>query len=475
MKPYQIDISSEAISLITARKAFDNSVLPLKIEDGYFHVGVLDKNNQRLISDISFHTGLKIKPLELPADIILSKLKEIYPSPESKKKGQNDIVSESTVNENSNVEFVNQIIIGAIKAGASDIHFESFEAAFRIRYRIDGHLREIYNLSKLRSAAVTSRLKIMANLDISEKRRPQDGKIRFPYNNSDIDIRVSSLPTSFGEKIVLRILNRSQVQLDLSKLGLNEQQFELFQKKIKLPYGMVLVTGPTGSGKTTTLYAALRQIHSVEKNILTIEDPIEYNLDGVNQSNVKPEIGYDFAGALRAFLRQDPDVIMIGEIRDRETAEIAIRASLTGHLVFSTLHTNDSISAITRLTDMGIEPFLVASSVRLIIAQRLVRRLCDCKVEMENTDPKHQTLPRNIYQKNGCAKCSYTGYSGRTAIFEFFDVSENIADLISQKTSPPIIKKVSLENGFRTLRDAGFEKVELGLTTYDEVMHETML
>jgi len=250
---------------------------------------------------------------------------------------------------------------------------------------------------------------------------------------------------------------------------------ELLQRKIKLPYGMILVTGPTGSGKTTTLYAALQQIHSIEKNILTIEDPIEYNLEGINQSNVKPEIGYDFANALRSFLRQDPDVIMVGEIRDHETAEIAIRSSLTGHLVFSTLHTNDSISAITRLIDMGIEPYLVSSSVKLIIAQRLVRKLCECRMKTENTESDSLVVSQDGYIKNGCAKCSYTGYSGRTAIFEFLDVSEKIADLISQKASPGVIKKVSLENGFRTLKDSGIEKIKLGLTTYDEVIRETTL
>lgn len=315
----------------------------------------------------------------------------------------------------------------------------------------------------------------MANLDISEKRRPQDGKIRFSHNNNDIDIRVSSLPTSFGEKIVLRILNRSQMQLELSKLGLDNDQLELLQKKIHLPYGMILVTGPTGSGKTTTLYAALQQIHSIEKNILTIEDPIEYNLEGINQSNVKPEIGYDFANALRSFLRQDPDVIMVGEIRDHETAEIAIRSSLTGHLVFSTLHTNDSISAITRLIDMGVEPYLVSSSVKLIIAQRLVRKLCECSAGLNNNISDSLVVSHDGYIRNGCAKCSYTGYSGRTAIFEFLAIDEKIADLISQKASSAVIKKTALENGFKSLKESGMEKIKLGLTTYDEVLRETTL
>jgi len=472
MKQNTIDISDEVTNLLSAKKAFDNNVLPIKIEGEFLHIGVLDKNNLKLINDISFHTGFKIKAEEFPPEVILTKLRNIYPLHESKNI-QNEAITDNNVNESSNVEFVNQIISGAIKLGASDIHFESFEQVYRIRYRVDGRLREIYNLSKSKSLSIASRIKIMANLDISEKRRPQDGKIRFAYNNDHIDLRVSSLPTSFGEKIVLRILNRSQVQLDLTGLGFDQEQLDLLKRKISLPYGMILVTGPTGSGKTTTLYAALQQIHTPEKNILTIEDPVEYNLEGINQSNVKPEIGYDFAAALRSFLRQDPDVIMLGEIRDQETAEIAIRSSLTGHMVFSTLHTNDSISAITRLIDMGIEPFLVSSSLKLIIAQRLVRRLCECKIKSgngESPDSGHQ-----IYEKKGCAKCNYTGYKGRTAIFEFLEITENIADMISQKVSTKAIKMAAMENGFKSLKELGIEKINLGLTTYDEVLRETML
>jgi type IV pilus assembly protein PilB len=472
MKQNIINVPEEVTTLLSAKKAFDNNVLPIKIEGEYLHIGVLDKNNLKLINDISFHTGFKIKAEEFPPEVILTKLRNIYPLHESKN-NQNETITDNNVNESSNVEFVNQIISGAIKLGASDIHFESFEQIYRIRYRVDGRLREIYNLSKSKSLSIASRIKIMANLDISEKRRPQDGKIRFGYNNDHIDLRVSSLPTSFGEKIVLRILNKSQIQLDLTVLGFDKDQLDLLKRKISLPYGMILVTGPTGSGKTTTLYAALQQIHTPEKNILTIEDPVEYNLEGINQSNVKPEIGYDFAAALRSFLRQDPDVIMVGEIRDQETAEIAIRSSLTGHMVFSTLHTNDSISAITRLIDMGIEPFLVSSSLKLIIAQRLVRRLCDCKMKSGDGDPSDNGP--QIYEKKGCARCNYTGYKGRTAIFEFLEITENIADMISQKVSTKAIKMAAMENGFKSLKELGIEKINLGLTTYDEVLRETML
>lgn len=361
----------------------------------------------------------------------------------------------------SNIDFVDQFIGNAIKINASDIHFECSENTFRVRYRVDGHLREVHATSSAKSSSVMSRLKIMANLDISEKRRPQDGRIRFGNNKNAVDIRVSTLPTNYGEKIVLRILDKSQVELDLAKLGMNRQQLEILQNKIKIPYGMILVTGPTGSGKTTTLYSTLKEINSVEKNILTIEDPIEYDLEGINQSNVKSDIGYDFANALRAFLRQDPDVIMVGEIRDKETAEIAIRASLTGHLVFSTLHTNDSISALTRLIDMGIEPFLVASSVKLIIAQRLVRKICGCR-------------KTNVKEKE-CTVCGGTGYKGREALFEIVEITEDLSELISRNATHREIKTLAVNNGFKSLRDSGEEKINLGITTKEEVWRETML
>lgn len=475
MQLNRIELSNEVTSIISSQKAFEENILPLKVEDGYLHIAVTDKNNLRLINDLSFHTGLKIKAVELSPDIILMRLKEIYPNHNEKKNNTVESISESAINESSNVDFVNQVISNAIKSEASDIHFESLENIYRIRYRIDGRLREVFNLPKSRSLSIASRLKIMANLDISEKRRPQDGKISFNHNGNNIDIRVSTLPTGFGEKIVLRILNRTSVQLDITKLGLNESQLELFQRKLKLPYGMILVTGPTGSGKTTSLYAALQSIHSVEKNIMTIEDPIEYYLEGINQSHVKPEIGFDFASALRSFLRQDPDVIMVGEIRDHETAEIAIRSSLTGHLVFSTLHTNDSISTITRLIDMGIEPYLVASSVKLIIAQRLVRKLCDCKIISSKVISSEDLANKQYYEAKGCPSCSYSGYKGRTAIFEFFEITEQIADLISQRASMNEIKKYCHQNSFTSLKDSGFEKMNLGLTTYEEVLRETML
>lgn len=461
------NITKDTVSIIPPQKAFDNLILPITLENGILIVAIPDKNDQKLLHDIAFITGYKVKAEEVPPDIILSKLKEVYPSNSHTSKEENKIDKNSI--EYSSVEFVNQVIQGAIKMNASDIHFEAFEKVFRIRYRIDGHLREMFSLPFSKSLSTISRIKIMAGLDISEKRRPQDGKIRFPNQNIQVDIRVSTLPTTFGEKIVLRILDKSNLQLDLMKLGFLEVQYDIFLKHLHIPYGMILVTGPTGSGKTTTLYAALHEIHSIEKNIMTIEDPIEYNIDGINQANVKPDIGFDFASALRAFLRQDPDIIMVGEIRDKETAEIAIRASLTGHLVFSTLHTNDSISAITRLIDMGVEPFLVAASVKLIIAQRLVRKICSCQKQNKEQIQTEGKI------KTGCNKCHYSGYFGRTALYELLPVTDELAELIGKNSGNQLIKEEAKKNGFLSLREVGLEKIKLGITSNDEVYRETSL
>lgn len=455
-----VDININLASLLSPKFAFENNIFPVKLEDDLLYLGITDVENVKIINDVSFETGYKIKAVEYSNDTILKNLKKIYP-----KFIQNN---ENLTSEHSNVEFVNQVITNAIKLNASDIHFESLEKVFRVRYRIDGQLREISDLPSARSLAIASRLKIMSNLDISEKRRPQDGKIKFSFNGTLIDIRVSSIPTSYGEKIVLRILDKSQLNLDLRTLGLSDKSYKTITKNIVSPYGMILVTGPTGSGKTTTLYAALKYIHTSEKNIITIEDPIEYNIDGINQCNVKHDIGFDFANALRAFLRQDPNVIMLGEIRDFETAEIAIRASLTGHLVFSTLHTNDSLSAITRLIDMGVEPFLVSASVKLIIAQRLVRKLCSCKTT-ETVNNEIVYAP----SEKGCDKCGYTGYKGRTALYEILEISDELKELITDKASAKMLKDTALKNGLLTLRDSGMEKIKNGITSYEEVLRET--
>ena len=377
---------------------------------------------------------------------------------------------------------VDQVIHQAVELGASDIHLEPFEKRYVLRYRMDGVLQEMAELQMNQKDAIISRIKIMATLDIAEKRRPQDGRIRIHSkqgNHQLIDLRVSSLPTDFGEKIVMRILDKSRQNLNLTALGFEDHTLSEFKKAIYNPYGMILVTGPTGSGKTTTLYAALNELNSPEVNITTIEDPIEYNLDGINQTKVHEDIGLSFSAILRSILRQDPNVIMVGEIRDGETAEIAIRSALTGHLVFSTLHTNDAPSAISRLVDMKVEPFLVASSVRLVMAQRLVRKVCEeCKEPYKPDEFMLNDLgldPDAEYvQGKGCEVCNGTGYKGRTALIEIMPISEEITSLIVRQANAYELKQVAKQEGMKTLRQTGIEKIKAGITTVEEVFKETM-
>lgn len=373
---------------------------------------------------------------------------------------------------------VNTIVYHAINMRASDIHIEPYEESFRLRYRLDGVLQEMGELNLGQKDAILSRLKIMAKLDIAEKRRPQDGRIRIEKDKKTIDLRVSTLPTEFGEKIVLRILDKTEQRLELKHLGFEEKNLREFRKAIANPYGMILVTGPTGSGKTTTLYAALSELNTPEVNITTIEDPIEYNLPGINQTQVRSDIGLTFSTALRAILRQDPNIIMVGEVRDKETAEIAIRSALTGHLVFSTLHTNDAPSAITRLIDMGIEPFLVASSVRLVMAQRLVRRICpECKTEYV---PEQEVVAelglqnqQTFYHGTGCEHCNGTGFKGRVALIELMPVSDILSELVVKQSGAHELKKQALADGMVTLRQSGVQKITEGVTTVEEVIRET--
>jgi type IV pilus assembly protein PilB len=370
------------------------------------------------------------------------------------------------------------LISDAVRLGASDIHVEPYEAYVRIRYRLDGMLQEVSRPSVGAGRTLISRLKIMADLDIAEKRRPQDGRIRVKEADRTIDIRVSTLPTDFGEKVVLRILDKSRLQLDLARLGFEEGDLKTFRKALKLPHGMILVTGPTGSGKTTTLYAALNYINSPGINITTIEDPIEYNLTGINQTHVRSDIGLSFAAALRSILRQDPNVVMVGEIRDGETAEIAVRAALTGHLVLSTLHTNDAASAITRLLDMGIEPFLVAASVKMILAQRLLRRICpDCKTTHAPTPEQIEELgipgPAQFWRGAGCPRCGQTGFSGRLAVYEVLKIENGIAGQINRRAPSGEILEKAREKGFRSLREMALSAATQGMTTIEEVLRET--
>ncbi|WDT76623.1 MAG: type IV-A pilus assembly ATPase PilB [Candidatus Manganitrophus sp.] len=381
------------------------------------------------------------------------------------------------------VKLVNGVLVNAIKVGASDIHVEPFETVFRVRFRIDGSMKTIMNLPIKIKNAVVSRLKIMSKLDIAERRLPQDGRIKLKLGKKkEVDFRVSTLPCLFGEKVVMRILDKGNLSLDLTKLGFEEGALKDFTEAINAPYGMVLVTGPTGSGKTTTLYSALSTINTTEINIMTAEDPVEYNLMGINQVQMKDEIGLNFAAALRSFLRQDPDVVMVGEIRDYETAEIGVKAALTGHLVLSTLHTNDAPGTVNRLLNMGIEPFLVASSVVLILAQRLARRICAKCKEPDPLPPeallkagfKQEDLKGLvIYKGKGCDVCNKTGYKGRVALYEVMPVKEELRELILQGASADELKKKAISLGMKTLRMSGLSKVKEGMTTIEEVLDST--
>jgi len=377
------------------------------------------------------------------------------------------------------IRFVNSMFFRAIRQKASDIHLEPYGDDFVVRNRIDGVLYNVVSLHMGLHAPVISRIKVMAGLDISEKRLPQDGRIRVRLGGRDVDIRVSTVPTSFGERVVLRILDRTSLQLGREKLGMSIEQLNTFEKYLKNTTGIILVTGPTGSGKTTTLYAALRSLDSSSKNIITIEDPIEYQVRGIGQIQVNPKIQLTFANGLRSILRQDPDIILVGEIRDSETAEISIQASLTGHLVLSTLHTNDSPGAITRLLDMGIEPFLISSSLEYVVAQRLVRQLCpSCREQYVPSEGERSILGgieegRNLYRAKGCGGCFHTGYAGRTGIFEVMVVTDTIKQLINEKGDGETIKKAALKEGMAPLRNHGLLKVLSGETSLEEVLRVT--
>ena len=379
------------------------------------------------------------------------------------------------------IKIVNLILVQALKEKASDIHIEPFEKILKLRYRIDGNLVEAQSPPKSLQLAITSRIKILAGLDIAERRLPQDGRFRIRVTGKEVDLRISMLPTIYGEKIVIRLLDKGTLSGSLAHLGLDEQTLAHFRKAVDAPHGMILVTGPTGSGKTTTLYSVLQELNSPEYNIVTVEDPVEYQLSGINQVAVKSEIGLGFADALRSILRQDPDIVMIGEIRDNETADIAVKAALTGHQVLSTLHTNDAAGAITRLDDMGIEPFLISSSVILTCAQRLVRRICsNCKEEFPVEPEVIEKLgveglaESTFYHGAGCARCKGRGYLGRAAVLEVLPVTETIRRLIIKRASATVIKKQAISEGMKTLREAAIDKAREGVTTLEEVLRMTV-
>ncbi len=492
------EINSEVVRLLPEEMVQKHLALPINRVGAKLIVAVADPSNMAIIDAIGFKTGYAVELVLASEREITTAINRYFDQTLEFK----DIISEldedlevvreedfeavdqdSRVDDAPVVKLANFVLTDAIKRRASDIHIEPYEKEFRVRYRVDGVLYEVMRPPlKLRNA-LSSRLKIMSSLDIAERRLPQDGRIKLKVGKGrEMDFRVSVLPTIHGEKIVMRLLDKASLQLDMTKLGFEDEALMDFQESIHRPYGMILVTGPTGSGKTTTLYSALSDLNKTTDNISTCEDPVEYNFAGINQVQIKEEIGLTFAAALRSFLRQDPDIIMVGEIRDYETAEIAVKAALTGHLVLSTLHTNDAPSTITRLLNMGIEPFLVSSSLNLIVAQRLARRICaNCKEEVK-ISPKALTdagmKPERLkhakpLKGKGCEDCNGTGFRGRVALYEVMPVKEEIKDLILRGGSAIEVKRDAIRIGMKTLRQSGLSKIEEGVTTLEEVLRVT--
>ena len=492
-------IAADLVSAVPLNYAKKNEVLPLKRSGGSVEVAMADPLNHFVVDDLRILYGSAIRPVIASSFEIVSAINSVFNRmSDVGESSAGDLDEENldtigheleevqdlleSADEAPIIRLVNSLIFRAIKQKASDIHFEPFEKDLVVRFRIDGTLYDIMHPPKKAQAAVTSRIKVMANLNIAEKRLPQDGRIRLKIAGKDIDIRVSTVPTALGESIVLRLLDRSSVVLDLEKLGLSGAGFKRFCELIEMSHGIILVTGPTGSGKTTTLYGALVRINHPDVKIITVEDPVEYQLEGVNQIPVNPKIDLTFAAGLRAILRQDPDVVLVGEIRDKETAEIAVQAALTGHLVFSTLHTNDSASSITRLLDMGVEPFLVSSSVLAILAQRLIRKVCrDCarkyspnEAELERAGLTEEELKgRQLYRAVGCANCMQTGYVGRVGIHELLVMDEAMRALIMKNTDATMLKRAAMGKGMVTLREDALQKALKGLTTLEEVLMNT--
>jgi type IV pilus assembly protein PilB len=526
------DIDESVLRLIPQEVAQKYSVLPLSRVGATLTLAMVDPTNVFAMDDIKFMTGLNVEPVVVAEASVQQAIAKYYsttreielasvttdfaPSGNGNAFSEADLVSlDSLALDHSSVEeevevfeendeidlssltrmsedapvvrLVNVLLVDALRRGASDIHVEPYEKELRIRFRIDGVLYDVMHPPLKMRDALISRIKIMSKLDISEKRLPQDGRIKVRVKvdsrSRELDFRVSTLPTLFGEKVVLRLLDKEKLMLDMTNLGFEPESLVKFQRNISKPYGMVLVTGPTGSGKTNTLYSALQSLNTIDTNIMTAEDPVEFNLPGINQVQMKEQIGLNFAAALRSFLRQDPNIILVGEIRDFETAEIAIKAALTGHLVLSTLHTNDAPSTISRLMNMGIEPFLVATSVNLIQAQRLIRRICkDCKKEhptprealMEIGFTAEEAEKTKTYKGRGCPSCNDTGYKGRIGLYEVMEVTDEIRELILIGASALELRKKSIEDGMITLRESGLQKVRNGVTTIEEVLRETV-
>jgi type IV pilus assembly protein PilB len=504
------EIDAGVIKLIPGDVARKYNILPVNKTGATITIAMADPTNVFAMDDIKFMTGYNVEPVVASELGIKAAIDNYYGTTSSLelKKVMEDLQTQESADlevledeeemdvtqladsaeEAPVVKLCNLILTDAIKRGASDIHIEPYEKEYRVRFRIDGILYEIMNPPLKLKDAMTSRMKILAKLDISEKRLPQDGriklKIKLEDKNKELDFRVSVLPTLFGEKIVMRLLDKDNLRLDMTKLGFEPESLVRFEEAIFKPWGMVLVTGPTGSGKTNTLYSALSKVNSPEVNIMTAEDPVEFNLPGINQVQMKEQIGLNFAATLRSFLRQDPNIILVGEIRDFETAEIAIKAALTGHLVLSTLHTNDAPSTINRLMNMGIEPFLVATATQLIAAQRLVRRICgQCKEVVDMTPQavtnlgykKEEVGTFSVYKGRGCEKCNNTGYKGRVGLVEVMVIDDDIRDLILAGGTAIDIKKKAIENGMITLRRSGLVKIKEGITTVEEVVRETVV
>jgi type IV pilus assembly protein PilB len=535
VKLSKIEINPNVIKLIPSSISKKYFIIPINRVGPKLTLAMADPSNIVVIDEVKFMTGFNVEPVVASETEIVDAIKKYYGgsgsgsvagmgtmnfqaldySLEEDKSSESDfdlidsslvdvdefdklvhgavdnveVVENPTADETEEIggpiiKIVNGVLIKAIKLGASDIHFEPYEKSFRVRYRVDGVMRREMTLPIQIKNAIVSRLKIMSKLDIAERRLPQDGRIKLRLGKGrEMDFRVSTVPVLFGEKVVLRLLDKSALQLDMAKLGFEESSLEDFKNALRKPVGMILVTGPTGSGKTTTLYSALSELNKETENITTAEDPVEYNFMGINQVQMHEEIGLTFASSLRAFLRQDPDIIMVGEIRDFETAQIAVQAALTGHLVLSTVHTNDAPGTVTRLTDMGIEPFLISSAVILILAQRLIRKICmECRepvkvhpqllIDLGVSPDEVKTFP--VYKGKGCSICNNTGYKGRVGLYEVMAIKEEIKELILSRSSTSEIKKEAMRLGMKTLRQSGIIKIRDGLTTIEEVLRSTM-
>ena len=530
----QFEIDQAVIKLVPAETARKYQIVPLSRAGATLTIAMTDPTNVFAMDDVKFMTGYNVEPVVASETAVLDSIDKYYGiggGASEKPKAGGPVVTQEVPGESALdaaarsltdmpamldsaagdvevmeeleeisaemltrqgeeapvIKLVNVVLMSAISKGASDIHIEPYEKEYRVRYRIDGILYNIMAPPLKMRDAITSRIKIMAKLDIAEKRLPQDGRIKIRFSDNgqtkDIDFRVSCLPTLFGEKIVMRLLDKGKLMLDMTKLGFEPESLKKLETQIQKPWGMVLVTGPTGSGKTNTLYSSISKVNTPETNIMTAEDPVEFNLLGVNQLQVRESIGLNFAAALRSFLRQDPNIILVGEIRDFETAEIAVKAALTGHLVLSTLHTNDAPSTINRLMNMGIEPFLVASSLNLVCAQRLVRRVCvNCKIEDDVPPPALEQigftpdLAASVKPKkgSGCEKCNKTGYKGRVGLYEVMEITDELRELILVGASALELRRKAIEEGMITLRGSGLRKITEGVTTIEEVLRETV-